>query len=146
MLPLIETRENKASERKEDEGRPPKSAWDYYNDDIRIIEADREKEWEENMNAILVVASLFAAVLSAVLVETTKLLREDPNDTVKAAIIHISGQYNNCSAVGAFQAPQFQASANDIVVNCILLTSLALNLVAVVVAMLVKQWNRKYFY
>jgi hypothetical protein len=113
------------------------------------------------MNAILVVvclshssdvfsayaisqASLFAAFLSAFLVETTKLLQEDPNDIMKAAIIHLSAQFSNSSAVGAFQSPPFQVTGNDVLVNVFLLTSLALNLVAVVVAMLVKQWNREF--
>jgi hypothetical protein len=134
----------------------------YYNYNMRIVDTEREKEWDENMNTILVVvrlaqtynhsrspdsidgqASLFAAFLSAFLVETTKLLREDPNDTIKLAIIHLSAQYNR-SAIGSFESPPFQATANDILVNSLLLTSLALNLVAVVVAMLVKQWNREF--
>jgi Family of unknown function (DUF6535) len=77
-------------------------------------------------------------------VETTKLLQEDPNSTMKAAMIHLSAQFNNNSAVGVFENPPFQATASDVLVNALLLTSLALNLVAVVVAMLVKQWNREF--
>jgi len=63
---------------------------------------------------------------------------------MKAAIIHLSAQFSNSSAVGAFQSPPFQVAGNDVLVNVFLLTSLALNLVAVVVAMLVKQWNREF--
>jgi hypothetical protein len=73
-----------------------------------------------------------------------KLLSENPNEIMKAAIIHLSAQFSNSSALGAFQPPPFQVSANDILVNILLLISLALNLVAVVVAMLVKQWNREF--
>jgi hypothetical protein len=76
-------------------------------------------------------------------VETTKLLSEDTNETMKSAIIHLSAQYNG-SAIGPFKNMPFQATTRDILVNCILLSSLALNLVAVVVAMLVKQWNREF--
>ncbi|PVG03848.1 hypothetical protein CPB86DRAFT_694572, partial [Serendipita vermifera] len=122
---------------------PLKTAWDYYNDDMKLIESDREKEWEENMNTILVVASLLAAVVSAFLIETTKLLQDDPTEILKAAMIHLSAQYNN-SAIGHFQPTSFRATAKDVAVNVLLLVSLALNLVAAVMAMLIKQWNREF--
>ncbi|PVG03837.1 hypothetical protein CPB86DRAFT_671311, partial [Serendipita vermifera] len=120
-----------------------KTAWEYYNDSMRIVESGREKEWEENMNTILIVASLLAALVAAFLVETTKLLRDDPNDIIKAVMIHLSLQLNN-SAIGPFETPPFKVTRNDITVNTILLISLALNLVAAVIAMLVKQWNREF--
>lgn len=82
-------------------------------------------------------------MVSATLLETTKLLREDPNDVIRTAIIHLSAQYNR-SALGAFDASPFEVSAGDVTINSLLLTSLALNLIAVVVAMLVKQWNREF--
>jgi hypothetical protein len=121
---------------------------------MKIIEADREKEWEENMNTILIVVRLFlrstiahlifrqvsllALLVAAFLVETTKLLRDDPNDIIKAAIVHLSAQFNN-SAIGRFETSPFRPTTKDIVLNTLLLISLALNLVAAVVAMLVKQ-------
>ncbi|KAG8814653.1 hypothetical protein FRC19_001601, partial [Serendipita sp. 401] len=120
-----------------------KSAWDYYNDDMRIVEAEREKEWEENMNTILIVASLLAAVVSAFLIETTKLLQEDSNQILKDAVVRLSAQYNN-STVGHYEMPPFRAKATDIATNTLLIISLSLNLVAAVVAMLVKQWNREF--
>src|SRR6202000_3265083 len=81
--------------------------------------------------------------LSSLLVQTTGLLQEDTNDTIKSAIIHLSAQYNG-SAIGPFEPSPFQVNESDIVVNSLLLTSLSLNLVAVVMAMLVKQWNREF--
>jgi hypothetical protein len=81
--------------------------------------------------------------VAAFLVETTKLLRDDPNDVMTAAIVHLSAQYND-SAIGRFETLPFKPTSKDIAVNTLLLISLALNLVAAVVAMLVKQWNREF--
>ncbi|KAG8772162.1 hypothetical protein FRC15_002926 [Serendipita sp. 397] len=119
-----------------------KSAWDYYNDDMKIVEADREKEWEENMNTILIVASLLAAIVAAFLIETTKLLREDTNQTLRDATIHLSAQYYN-SSIGHYETSPFRAKATDVTLNSLLIISLSLDLVAAVVAMLIKQWNRE---
>ena len=74
---------------------------------------------------------------------TTGLLQEDTDETIMSALIYLSAQYNN-SAIGPFQPSPFEVQDGDIVVNVLLLTSLSLNLVAVVVAMLVKQWNREF--
>jgi hypothetical protein len=76
------------------------------------------------------------------LIETTKLLRDDPSQVIKEAIIHLSTQYNN-SAIGRFEPTPFRASSKDIMVNTVLSISLALNLVAAVMAMLIKQWNQE---
>jgi hypothetical protein len=92
---------------------------------------------------ISIQASLLAALVAAFLVETTKLLRDDPNDVMRAAIVHLSAQYND-SAIGRFETSPFKPASKDIAVNTLLLISLALNLVAAVVAMLVKQWNREF--
>jgi hypothetical protein len=62
---------------------------------------------------------------------------------MKAAIVHLSAQYSN-STIGQFEISAFKPTAKDIVLNTLLLISLALNLVAAVVAMLVKQWNREF--
>jgi hypothetical protein len=61
----------------------------------------------------------------------------------KEAIIHLSAQYNN-SAIGKFTTSPFRPSIKDVAVNSLLLISLALNLVAAVFAMLIKQWNREF--
>ena len=86
---------------------------------------------------------MFAAVLSAFLVYTIPQLQPSSIDVSKDILLHISLQLSN-SSVPAFVEPQFFVSPNVIVVNALLLASLALVLVDAYLAMVTRGWVRDF--
>ena len=137
-----------------------KSAWQYYVEWADTFDIRRERDVLEQMDTILVFvppinflfcpiltcarqSGLFAAFLSAFLIETLKRLEEDPSETTRDILIYQTLMMRN-TTLGPFQPQPFEPPGHIVVVNILLFASLALILVAAFVSILVKGWIREF--
>ncbi|PVF97758.1 hypothetical protein CPB86DRAFT_734360, partial [Serendipita vermifera] len=59
------------------------TVWEIYNH--KALEVDREmiKDWNDSLNTLLIFTALYSAVLTAFIIESMKLLEEDPAETTR---------------------------------------------------------------
>jgi hypothetical protein len=87
-------------------------------------------------------SGLFAAFLSAFLIETLSRLEEDPAETTRDVLIHQTRMMRN-TTLGPFEPQAFQPSDSVVVVHVLLFASLAIILMAAFMSILVKGWIRE---
>jgi hypothetical protein len=120
-----------------------RTVWEHYNQLAAAVDKTREREWVEALDTMLVFTGLFAAFLSAFIVNAMQNLQEDPTDVLKSTILHLSLQMHN-SSVGAFVPEPFTVPHSVTAVNILYFASLSLVIVTALVAMTVKSWVREF--
>ncbi|KIM22331.1 hypothetical protein M408DRAFT_79165, partial [Serendipita vermifera MAFF 305830] len=101
------------------------------------------KDWTSTLNSLLVFASIFAAVLTAFIIDSGKLLEQNPADTIVDVMIF---QTNNL-ANGTYKpyVPQpFEPTSSSISILCLFFASLILSLVAALTSVIALQWVSDY--
>ncbi|PBK68525.1 hypothetical protein ARMSODRAFT_975925 [Armillaria solidipes] len=96
--------------------------------------------WTDEMNMVLIFASLYSAVVTAFLVESYQRLSADP---VEALLSRISSQLDPSTNSSSFK-PSYTPSSSDVAINAAWFSSLVLALSAVLITILVKQWLYHY--
>jgi len=138
----------------------PRSAWEYYLEVTGIEDSEREREWQELLDVILVFvrprqrelysvqltqsitqAALFASVLSTFLIETLSSLQEDPLDAIQNILLYQTLVMQNRTA-GPYVAPTFSPPPYAVAVNTLFFASLGVVLVTAFLCMLAKGWIR----
>ena len=143
----------------ESTGKSEKSIWEHYNEMAAVDDNIREVEWRDLADTILVFVclnsiydaslliwlqdGLFAAFLSAFLVFTIPQLQPNSTDITMDVLIHVSQQLSN-STTPAYSPTEFKVSPSVAVVNVLFFLSLALVLIDVFLAMLVKSWLQEF--
>jgi hypothetical protein len=131
-------------------------------DITRIDDAEREREVTEQVDTQLIFVShprsiktvfenyydhtqagLFAAFLSAFLIETLSRLEEDPTATLLDVMVHQTQMMRNETLLPYHRKP-FSPSRQIVAVNVLLFASLALIIVVAFISMLVKEWIREF--
>ncbi|PVF97747.1 hypothetical protein CPB86DRAFT_826271 [Serendipita vermifera] len=117
--------------------------WELYNH--KALEVDREmiKDWNDTLNTLLIFTALYSAVLTAFIIESMKLLEEDPAETTRDILLIISRQLAN-SSFPAFEPTPYETPPFAIVVNGLFFTSLSCALIAALLAVLALQWVANY--
>jgi hypothetical protein len=126
---------------------------------MEIIDREREKEWMEQMDTILIFvcltslwcqpgligcqAALFAGFLSSFLIELLGRLEPDPIDIMQDVLIYQTQMMRN-SSLGPYVAPDFSPPEHIVVVNALFYASLGAVLLAAFIAMLIKSWVREF--
>ena len=126
---------------------------------MEIIDREREKEWLEQMDTILIFvchtslwsqlefircqAALFAGFLSAFLIELLGRLEQDPMDIIQDVLIYQTQMMRN-SSLGPYVPPDFSPPEHIVVVNALFYASLGVMLLAAFIAMLIKSWVREF--
>ncbi|KIM23320.1 hypothetical protein M408DRAFT_77782, partial [Serendipita vermifera MAFF 305830] len=136
------------------------SIWDVYNNVADIRDDELIKDWNDSLNFLLVFvskpvtlfqymslikrqAAIFAAVLTALIVESMRLLREDPQDVTNALLLQISNQLSN-RTIPAYHQTAFEPPAFAVIVNALLFASICCSLIAALAAVLALQWVNEY--
>ncbi|PVG04002.1 hypothetical protein CPB86DRAFT_810513 [Serendipita vermifera] len=119
------------------------TAWDIYNH--RAAEVDREqiKDWNDSLNTLLIFAALYSAILTAFIIESAKLLEEDPAKTTRDILLVISKQLAN-NTVPAFAQAKYAVPEYATIVNALLFSSLSCALSTALLAVLALQWVANY--
>ena len=126
---------------------------------MEIIDREREKEWLEQMNTILIFvcltslrreleligcqAALFAGFLSAFLIELLGRLEPDPMDIIQDVFIYQTQMMRN-SSLGPYVPPDFSPPEHIVIVNALFYASLGVMLLAAFITMLIKSWVREF--
>jgi len=126
---------------------------------MEIIDREREKEWLEQMDTILIFvcltslcrqpeligcqAALFAGFISAFLIELLGRLEPDPMDIIQGVLIHQTQMMRN-SSLGPYVPPVFSPPEHIVIVNALFYASLGVMLLAAFIAMLIKSWVREF--
>jgi hypothetical protein len=126
---------------------------------MEIIDREREKEWMEQMDTILIFvcrtslwcqsaligcqAALFAGFLSSFLIELLGRLEPDPIDIIQDVLIYQTQMMRN-SSLGPYVAPGFSPPEHFVIVNALFYASLGVMLLAAFIAMLIKSWVREF--
>ncbi|KAI0758690.1 hypothetical protein C8Q74DRAFT_1187143, partial [Fomes fomentarius] len=132
-----------------------KSAWDETAKIVKDYSDQLVKRWKEEIDTLLVYAGLFSAVLTALIVESYKLLSPPPPDPVLVALQQISLQLSsfsiNPSFVNSTQPSVFQVLPPAplpprwaVWLNALWFSSLIFSLSAASVGIMVKQWLNEY--
>ena len=88
-------------------------------------------------------AGLFAAFLSAFLIELLGRLEEDPTDIIQEILIYQTLMMRNAS-LGPYESSTFSPPGHIVAVNALFYASLSLMLLAAFIAMLIKNWVREF--
>ena len=126
---------------------------------MEIIDREREKEWLEQMDTILIFvcctllwrqpeligrqAALFAGFLSSFLIELLSRLEQDPMDIIQGVLIYQTQMMRN-SSLGPYVAPEFSPPEHIVIVNALFYASLGVMILAAFIAMLIKSWVREF--
>ncbi|KAL4244648.1 hypothetical protein ABKN59_010096 [Abortiporus biennis] len=107
------------------------------------------KNWNEEIDTLLVFAGLFSAVLTAFNIESYRALNLDSADKSLLVLQQIAQQLalngNNGNSTQPLSIPQtFQPPRAVVRINILWFTSLFLSLISASLGMLVKQWLREY--
>ncbi|KAJ7595308.1 hypothetical protein C8J56DRAFT_1159837 [Mycena floridula] len=124
--------------------------WALYSDEAGKYDKGLALNWKGDMDAILIFAGLFTASVTAMIVESYKLLKPDSGDQTVALLAQISQQLAHMSDTSVpLPSPltineQFQAPNSIIICNFLFFLSLGFTLLCAVGATLVEQWVRQY--
>jgi len=126
---------------------------------MEIVDREREKEWLEQMDTILIFvcltslcrqpeligcpAALFAGFISAFLIELLGRLEPDPIDITQDVLIYQTQMMRN-SSLGPYVPPVFSPPEHIVIVNALFYASLGVTLLAAFIAMLIKSWVREF--
>ncbi|KAJ3530296.1 hypothetical protein NM688_g7731 [Phlebia brevispora] len=116
---------------------------------VRPVDEEKVKDSTANLDALLVFAGLYSAILTAFLIESYKNLQPDDK---KDLLRQIAGQTANYSFSGGYlnstynpsQVKPFEVAISDIRVNVCWFASLILSLSTASFGILVRQWLREY--
>ncbi|KIM31588.1 hypothetical protein M408DRAFT_235356, partial [Serendipita vermifera MAFF 305830] len=119
------------------------TAWDVYNNEARKVDHELVKDWMASLNSLLLFASIFAAVLSAFIIESKKMLEPDYPAMTLGLMIFVANNLANGTRA-TYTPDPFQPSSSAVSVNCLLFASLGASLVAALASVVALQWVADY--
>ncbi|PVF95192.1 hypothetical protein CPB86DRAFT_764425, partial [Serendipita vermifera] len=119
------------------------TVWEIYNHKAGDVDREFIKDWNDSLYTLLIFAALYSAVLTAFIIESMKLFREDATEVTRDILVAISRQLAN-QTIRAFDPPAFVAPMFAVRVNCLLFTSIICSLVTALCAVLALQWVANY--
>ncbi|KAI0785246.1 hypothetical protein C8Q75DRAFT_776544 [Abortiporus biennis] len=121
-------------------------AWSSLTNTFKSFDERMVLEWKEDIDALLVFAGLFSAVVTAFVTEAYQMLQPDPMMTSVQLLANISLQLNNVSSnlIQPDIDSNFTAPKSAIRINTLWFTSLVFSLISALLGILAKQWLRRY--
>ncbi|CAG8678032.1 9426_t:CDS:2, partial [Acaulospora colombiana] len=119
------------------------TAWEIYNHKASEVDREMIKDWNDSLNTLLIFTALYSAVLTAFIIESMKLLEEDPTETTRDILLIISKQLANTSHP-AFEQVAYETPRYAVVVNGLFFSSLSCALIAALLSVLALQWVANY--
>ncbi|CAE6394954.1 hypothetical protein ACGC1H_000233 [Rhizoctonia solani] len=140
------THDKLASEDLGKELNPHSSIWQLYAEESKDQDNELTLVCNQNLDTLLLFATLFSAILAAFLVETVQLLQPDPAETSLELLLALA-QSQRRIEVGApdtllppIETTPFEPSGSARLVNALWFSALAISLGAAMVAILAKEW------
>ncbi|PVF93968.1 hypothetical protein CPB86DRAFT_714200, partial [Serendipita vermifera] len=121
----------------------PTSIWQVYNKQAESRDEALVKSWFSSLDSLLLFAGIFSAVLTALCVESQKLLQEDPLDSINNLMKFMVARELN--ATTPFHSPSpFEPYPWAVRVNGCFFASLTSSMVAAMGAVTCLQWVGEY--
>ncbi|KAJ7720512.1 hypothetical protein B0H16DRAFT_1336046, partial [Mycena metata] len=123
------------------------SIWQAY---TRAADAHDEqllRQWNQSLDTMLIVATLFSAVVTAFVLVTFQDLQPSAQDLTNKLLLDVVHALKNPqtnTSQSTLEPPKFIPSSKDVWVNGLWFTSLACALGDAAIAMLIKQWLNAY--
>jgi Family of unknown function (DUF6535) len=88
-------------------------------------------------------AAIFAAVLTAFIIESKSMLEPDQGEIMADVMIFLTNNLANGNHT-PYSRPEFQPSSSSIIINCLFFASLSASLVAAMASVVALQWVADY--
>ncbi|KAI0791005.1 hypothetical protein C8Q75DRAFT_697723, partial [Abortiporus biennis] len=128
--------------------------WGILDEKFKAYDEKMVKNWNDEIDTILVFSGLFSAVLTAFNIESYRKLNADSSDVSLRVLLHISQQITSFTISNGFlnstqnamplDPASFKPDKTIIQINILWFSSLVFSLVTASLGMLVKQWLREY--
>ncbi|PVF96698.1 hypothetical protein CPB86DRAFT_859904 [Serendipita vermifera] len=119
------------------------SIWEVYINEAVVVDNELVKDWTSSLNFLLVFAAIFSSVLSAFIIESKRMLEQDPTDVVVDALIFLINNTTNATHT-PYSRPVFSPEPYALSVNCLLFSSLSASIVAALASVVALQWVADY--
>ncbi|KAJ7595409.1 hypothetical protein C8J56DRAFT_383109 [Mycena floridula] len=117
--------------------------WDNVTVAVNKYDDDKVKDWNNDIDTVLIFAGLFSAVVTAFVIESYQWLSEDPSNKAVRILSQLSEHLGTANIAPEDQAP-FKVDFRSIRINSFWFLSLLLALSAASTGILAKQWLREY--
>ncbi|KAK0472737.1 hypothetical protein IW261DRAFT_1343205, partial [Armillaria novae-zelandiae] len=121
--------------------------WPIYLEEAADFDANMLAEWRDTIDALLVFAGLFSAVLTTFVVQTSQRMQPDYNKASMLLLFEIlkaTVPNDSRPSIPASPTSFFSPSHSEEWTNSLWFVSLTLSLITALVAVLVKQWLHQY--
>ncbi|KAL0566369.1 hypothetical protein V5O48_015648 [Marasmius crinis-equi] len=119
------------------------NSWGVLMKEVTKIDDAQYKDWDDDINTLLVFAGLFSAVVTAFTIESYQWLSPNPQDTSVALLTQIFQQMRN-ETMTPISPESFKASSSVVRINTFWFLSLVISLVDALFGLLCKQWLREH--
>ncbi|KAE9389864.1 hypothetical protein BT96DRAFT_834326, partial [Gymnopus androsaceus JB14] len=125
---------------------PHATIWQEYTNEADTHDQQLLKQWNQNIDTMLIVATLFSAVVTAFVIFTVQSLGPSAQDVTNALLQDIvqSLRYPQANTTQPNREIVFNISSTNVWVNGLWFISLACSLGAAAIGMLIKQWLAAY--
>ncbi|KIM27231.1 hypothetical protein M408DRAFT_38109, partial [Serendipita vermifera MAFF 305830] len=106
--------------------------WARYLEETEIEDKELTDIWNNSLDSLLVFAGLFAAILTAFLIESSKDLKEDPQEHLLKQILNTLRNVSDTSS--------FEPETSSLQINALWFTSLVISLISALGGVLAKGW------
>ncbi|KAG8753529.1 hypothetical protein FRC11_007334, partial [Ceratobasidium sp. 423] len=135
-----------ATDKVGEELEPDASIWRLYAEEAKEYDTEMAQERNKNLDTMLLFATLFSAIVTAFIIESTRLLEQDDSEVSTQFLLALvqsqqrieTGTPNITSP--PVEMPEFSPSTAARVINVLWFASLMISLGAAVVAILAKEW------
>ncbi|KAI9443503.1 hypothetical protein H4582DRAFT_1873334 [Lactarius indigo] len=127
----------------ENYGDPSGKLWSLYLTEAKREDGEIAKNWIKDTGGVLIFSGLFSAIVAAFIIESYKRLSPQSGDQMVALLAQLVSASNGAPPVVP-ETPLFEAPAYIVRVNVMWSLSLVLSLSCALLAMLVRQWARRY--
>ncbi|QRW23909.1 U3 small nucleolar RNA-associated protein 10 [Rhizoctonia solani] len=135
-----------ATDRIGEELNPDACIWRLYAEEAKEYDGEMAYERNKNLDTMLLFATLFSAIVTAFLMESTDLLEQDSSEVSTQLLLKLLHSQQRIemgvsdSTAPIFELPNFVPSATARLINILWFTALMISLGAAVVAILAKEW------
>ncbi|KAJ7662205.1 hypothetical protein DFH06DRAFT_987687, partial [Mycena polygramma] len=118
--------------------------WQEYTKAADAYDDQLLRQWNQNLDTMLIVATLFSAVVTAFVIETSHDLGPSAQGLTNDLLLNIIQALNPNTLQPIVKPQNFVPSPGSVWVNGLWFTSLACSLGDAAIAMLIKQWLNAY--
>ncbi|KAG8684947.1 hypothetical protein FRC11_011386, partial [Ceratobasidium sp. 423] len=140
------TRDKLASDRVGEELKPDACIWRLYAEEAKEYDTEMAQERNKNLDTMLLFATLFSAIVTAFIIESTNLLEQDSSEvSTQLLLMLVQSQQRLTTGMtdptpSDVEIPAFTPSATARLINVLWFASLMISLGAAVIAILAKEW------